>query len=1607
MLHLPCRARFNPNSEVATEQTLVGTSLCDVPGRVHLFRLLAVLFLFACLSEVRLRSQNLIISEFMAANNSVVRDADGEFSDWIEIHNPDRAPASLAGWYLSDNPLDLTKWRFPAVTIPGQGFVLVFASGKDRTDPQAELHASFNLDRDGGYLALTRPDGTTRATEFAPAYPRQLGDVSYGVAMSTQTTQFVPSDGAARAFFPANDQLGLGWTQPAFNDSTWTPVTLGVGYDRPQPGQTNTTIEPDDVTQPGDLVLPTSSNSPGNETSENAIDNTSATKYLNFDKLNAGFTVTPSAGDTVVTGLRFTSANDAPERDPTSYVLSGSRDGTTFMEIARGGIPDLSARFFTVEVTFTNTAAYLHYRLLFPTVRNAAAAVAVQISEVQFLGYVGAPPPDFLDLINTSVEGQMFGQRTGAYLRIPFTLQANQPRDWLALWAHYDDGFVAFLNGVEVARSNAPQPLAWNSAAPSDRSRTNVLREHRFDLSSFANLMVPGANLLAVQALNDRADSPDFLLRLRLENTQVTLADTGYLTTPTAGTQNSTTDLGLVADPVMDRARGFYSAPIQVVITSATPGAVIRCTTNGAAPSLTNGFLYAGPIPIQRTTTLRAAAFRSGWRPSQVITHTYLYLSDIVSQNQSNTVAAGFPAIWDTQPADYGLDARVVGLNDSFSGKYRNSLSNDLLSLPTMSIVMDVNDMFGSAGIYAYPNNRGDAWERAGSLELIHPDGQAGFQANAGFRIQGGAFRRFDLTLKKSFRVVFREEYGLGRLHFPLFGPDAAAEFNNFVLRANSNDAWPYNGGGATYVRDAFAVESARAMGMVASHGRFVHLYINGQYWGLYNPIERPDAVFSASYHGGDEDNWDAINQDSVPDGNYDAWNRLMATMTPDWADNAVYQRVQGNNPDGTRNPAYEVLLDVPNMIDYMILNFYIGNSDWPGRNYWVGRDRTGTEGFQFYPWDSETALSGTGADNTGVNSAVARPYAAARANAEFRMQFADRVYRHFFNGGAFYVNPAAPAWNPSAPANNLPAARFAALAESVRQGIVGESARWGDQLRPTPFARDEHWQTAVNGLLANYFPARSAAALEIFRNAGLYPRVDPPLFNHPGGSVNPGFNLVMTAPQGTIYYTTNGTDPRTPVEIEELSRSTPVTSNTLRRVLVPSAANGGSALGTQWLANGFDDTAWTSGQGGVGYDTAPDYLPYIGINVDAAMRNQNGSVFIRIPFNVTSTNQLNHMMLRMRFDDGFAAFLNGQPIASANAPAPLAWNSFATAGNSDAAAVQFRDFDVSAFVGALRPGANILAIQGLDISLGSTDFLIDAELVVAQRRIVGGLPTAQVYAGPIPLSDLTLVKARVLNGAEWSALHEATFVVGTPELVISELHYHPANPSAEEVQAGFTDENEFEFVELHNPGTATFDLNGVHFADGIEFNFNNSTIRQLAPGAYLLVVRNRAAFEHRYGVGLPIAGEYTGLLSNGGERVAVADAAEDIIFEITYGTAAPWPAAADGAGPSLELFNPSGDRSAPDHWRSSPTPGGSPGLPVSVEAASVSEVNLEADQVRLVIPAGAGRTYHVFSTESLRLPWRHERMAGPVASDGDLDIVLGMPVGIPARFFKVLATSL
>jgi hypothetical protein len=170
------------------------------------------------------------ISEFMASNQNSIADEDGAHSDWIEIRNPDPTPVNMAGWALTDEASIPQKWIFPSVTIPANGQIIVFASGKNRTNPAANLHTVFSLAADGEYLALVKPDGITKTTEYSPKFPPQLQDISYGVSSNTTSTTVVDKPTAVRALVPTDDSLGTTWRAKLFDDSTWTAGTFGVGY---------------------------------------------------------------------------------------------------------------------------------------------------------------------------------------------------------------------------------------------------------------------------------------------------------------------------------------------------------------------------------------------------------------------------------------------------------------------------------------------------------------------------------------------------------------------------------------------------------------------------------------------------------------------------------------------------------------------------------------------------------------------------------------------------------------------------------------------------------------------------------------------------------------------------------------------------------------------------------------------------------------------------------------------------------------------------------------------------------------------------------------------------------------------------------------------------------------------------------------------------------------------------------------------------------------------------------------------------------------------------------------------------------------------------------
>ena len=218
------------------------------------------------------------------------------------------------------------------------------------------------------------------------------------------------------------------------------------------------------------------------------------------------------------------------------------------------------------------------------------------------------------------------------------------------------------------------------------------------------------------------------------------------------------------------------------------------------------------------------------------------------------------------------------------------TIRDDFKSIPTLSLVINNNDLFGGNGIYTNYNNTGAAWERPCSLELINPDGTKGFQVNCGARLYGGVGRR---EAKKSFRIVFKSPYGPTKLEYPLFGDEATDTFDNIVLRAVFNDAYVWGGGNSQYIRDEVVRTLPTALGDPAPSGMFVHLYINGLYWGMYNPCERPDAAFSSAYFGGEKEEWDGINSypRNVVDGTDAAWLKALSIASGGVAST---QRVQG-----------------------------------------------------------------------------------------------------------------------------------------------------------------------------------------------------------------------------------------------------------------------------------------------------------------------------------------------------------------------------------------------------------------------------------------------------------------------------------------------------------------------------------------------------------------------------------------------------------------------------------------------------------------------------------------------------------------------------------------
>jgi hypothetical protein len=760
----------------------------------------------------------------------------------------------------------------------------------------------------------------------------------------------------------------------------------------------------------------------------------------------------------------------------------------------------------------------------------------------------GAAPFRYGDGTGGTELSDMLGGYTTLFLRTTFECSNKDLIQELNVFADYDDGFILWINGTMALSVNAPPyPSSSSIATANHESGTGTT----YTVSTASLNLSNGTNYVAIIGLNVSNTSTDFYFDMEIH-----------------GEKN----LPMLPDSLraaFSANSGFYGNPFDLTIYSDDPSYQIIYTLDGSNPrNSPSGIVAANPVsllidpesspgrPLSPGVIVRASLYKDGFKPSISESRTYIFPEKVGTQKYPG---GGWPAYnVNGQVIDLDMDGEIVN-----SPAYSTQIVSSLLSIPAISVVTDLKNLFDPAtGIYVNASGHGLEWERECSVELLNPDGSAGFNVNAGLRIRGG-YSRGDGFPKHAFRLFFREKYGDDKLRYPLFGDEGVSEFDKIDLRTDQNYAWSNGSPFNSMVREVFSRDSQRDMGQPYTRSRYYHLYINGMYWGLYQTQERSEARYAGSYFGGNEEDYDVIKVNTetgytveATDGSIASWDALWNLCQKGFESNEDYFRLEGKDKDGKPVKGGKIMVDIDNLIDFMMVIFYTGNFDSPtasfmqnkkANNFYAIEDRIdNSRGFTFYVHDAEHAMfdephpPGAGLSEDRVNigtqtgdmkmevSDLSRFHPQwlhfrLSANPEYRIRFADRAWRHLSAGGVFSPEKAME--------------RLDGRINEVDPAVVAESARWGDAGRTgQPYTKNDTWLPEVRKIRNNFIPGRTPVVAGQLRKAGLFPRVEAPVVKN--GDVIEGDNDIrISSPvtirienpngSGTIYYTLNGTDPR------------------------------------------------------------------------------------------------------------------------------------------------------------------------------------------------------------------------------------------------------------------------------------------------------------------------------------------------------------------------------------------------------------------------------------------------------------------------------------------------
>lgn len=530
------------------------------------------------------------------------------------------------------------------------------------------------------------------------------------------------------------------------------------------------------------------------------------------------------------------------------------------------------------------------------------------------------------------------------YIRTAFTIADTGNITHAILHVDYDDGFVAYLNGTEVARANMDgTPPAFDEPANRSDEAEIITGDPplTYPLDSLRHLFREGENVLAIQAHNVRLSSSDLTMipflslgyrsylpgmrpvhpliepilpklhtnfKLSNESETVYLSDLSGVVIDSLAFVNLPSDIGWGRMPDGSDTL-FYLTPV-------TPG----------APNITNG--YSG-FASEPQFSISGGFFDS---PQSVVLgginpgETIRYTTNGNAPSETATVYSNPIQINATTVIRARTFAPGLLPSRQFTQTYFFGADHDL---PVVSISTNASHFFDQdSGIYVLGDdydpepphvgaNFWRNWERPVNIELYETDGAQVLNQGAGIKIYGGYTRSFP---QKSLVLFARGKYGASSFDYQLFADKNIDEFQTFVLRNSGND-W-----GRTMFRDGFIQDAVASTGIERLSYRPAVMYLNGVYWGIHNIREKINEHYIASNAN--------ISADSVEILEGEA----LKVYGEDDHFEAMIDFVEANDLSDPANYAYiQTQMDVENFIRYNVAEIYIDNRDWPGNNlkYW------------------------------------------------------------------------------------------------------------------------------------------------------------------------------------------------------------------------------------------------------------------------------------------------------------------------------------------------------------------------------------------------------------------------------------------------------------------------------------------------------------------------------------------------------------------------------------------------------------------------------------------------------------------------------------------------